>query len=580
MYSVSKDFLDAMHDFVIQPSLKGTVGGTQFTDDDILADSFRCLNQCVEVNDVKLGGVYIGELRMTLLSTVAKARGEWIGKQINCSYGLLVGDKEEYIPIPGGTYTIYEADWKEEGLAIVAYDNMIKLDKKFSNDQSAGLAWNWLQFVSKKCGIELANTELEVAQMINGGEILGLSDVDNIETFRDLVYYLAQALCCFATIDRNGRLKLVRFGSSRVDVISASQRFVGSTFSDYTTRFTGLSVVNISEGTTSYYSNPPDTGLTMNLGQNPFLQLGTKETVTMLRRNILNGLNTFEYIPFKATVLGCCVYDLGDVIVFTEGIAQSSYSCVMSYDFGLSDFVFAGYGNNPALESAKSKSDKNISGLINRTNSEVMTARQMINIADVVISESWRKLGGINFAVTKSQTILFHAAVKTNLVNAGLVKFKYTLNNVDFDFIHEVSLSTKDTATLFLPFSVEVNDYVSFDIYIQGPEGIVNQFDFVGSILGIGILVDETGGNIEVEDTYRLKICGGLTFNYSDEVEGFELKTPISIGPEDTYSLRINGGLKFNYTDKIDIKTYEPEWLIVTSEGDYLVTSDGDNMKT
>ena len=461
---------------------------------------------------------------------------------------------------------------------------MILLDKTFSKEISAGKPWDWLKYVSKKCAINLSNTEIEVAQMPNGKRIVGINNTENIETYRDLVYYLSQVLGGFATIDRHGALRICQYGNTKivVDTINSKQRFTGSSFSDYTTKFTGLSVVNIDEGTTSYYNTLPDDGLTMNLGQNPFLQLGTKEERDGIRRNILKALSGFSYTPFTTTVLGCCAYDLGDVIRFSEGIAKNSFSCVMFYDYGLRDFAFSGFGKNPALESAKSKSDKNISGLLNKTNAEVMSAKQLINISDVVIGEDWKSLGTINFAVSKKQTILLHAVAKASLIERGLVRFKYVLNSEEIDFIHEVDMSALDTATLFLPFAVEPNIYNRFTIYVQSDdaEGLINAMNFRGSILGTGIAVDEFDGTIVADDALSIRLKGKIQIPIREEFNKVSLDVPLRDAVSDTLAIPLRRKMQIGLREEMSMTLRELEYRIITSDGDYLVTTDDDYMKT
>ena len=59
------------------------------------------------------------------------------------------------------------------------------------------------------------------------------------------------------------------------------------------------------------------------------------------------------------------LFDLGDVIQHTEGLAEdASVSCVMRYVWKYyGGYQMEGVGKNPALASAKSKTDKQIQGL-------------------------------------------------------------------------------------------------------------------------------------------------------------------------------------------------------------------------
>lgn len=583
MYQVSESFSQLMHSYIIHPALKGTVGDLSFTQDDILEGSFRCCNQCVSVNDVKVGGVFVGELQFTLLRSVANTRGDWYGKVIRCEYGLSAGGTTEYIPCPSYEYTINEATWTENGLRIVAYDNMLKLDKAYSNEQSSGQPWNWLQFVAAKTGIVLGNTQAEIEAMPNGTKVIGLFSIDKIETYRDLISYLSATLAGFATIDRSGRLIIRQFNSSFVDTIDSDSRFAGCTFSDYTTRYTGLSVVNSETNETIYVHVNPDDGLTMNLGNNPFMQYGIEATKSEMRNNILAAIQSFQYVPFKTTMLGCCAYDLGDVIKFTGGIAGQSKSCIMFYDFGLNDYGIAGYGDNPALESAQSKSDKNITGLSKQQSSEHLAVTNFTNIGEVGISDEWTKIGGVAFYVEKEQTVLFHGVSKHNLDTAGTVRYKYVLNDIDVDFIHECQYDEGiDTTTLFLPFVVPATLTQRLDIYVQSDDatGTVENLDMRGAILGAGVIAATWDGTINIIEAFNLTLVGCVSIPFAEGGVDVSTQIPTPAMCTDLFGLSLEGVIEIPFSDELRIITAVPIYDITDELGDDMFTESGDYIVT
>ena len=65
MYQVSEEYLKQTKRKVQTFRLAGTVNKIAFTNHDILSGSFTITNQCSEQNDVKIGSVYIGELKCT-----------------------------------------------------------------------------------------------------------------------------------------------------------------------------------------------------------------------------------------------------------------------------------------------------------------------------------------------------------------------------------------------------------------------------------------------------------------------------------------------------------------------------------
>lgn len=146
--------------------------------------------------------------------------------------------------------------------------------------------------------MELAQTKEEIEALPNGTELLSIYQDNDIESWRDFLYYLAQTLGCFAVIDRYGKLSLTSYGSTPVMTIDIRHRF-SSSFSDFVTRYTAVSSTNKKTETAEYYAKDPDDGLTMNLGVNPLLQFGLEETRTRIINTILDVLSLDIPIYFE-----------------------------------------------------------------------------------------------------------------------------------------------------------------------------------------------------------------------------------------------------------------------------------------
>lgn len=127
--------------------------------------------------------------------------------------------------------------------------------------------------------------------------MLSVYTENDIETYRDVLFYVGQVLGGFFCINRTGKLELRKYGKVPVVTVSDKQRFFSS-FSDFITRYTAVSSTNIRTQTEEYYGLEPDDGLTMNLGVNPLLQFGLEETRKALLENILGDLAVIKYVPF------------------------------------------------------------------------------------------------------------------------------------------------------------------------------------------------------------------------------------------------------------------------------------------
>lgn len=504
MYDVDERFYAEMHKANIVPCLRGTINGSEFTDEDIAAGSFRVSNQNVQVDSINFGGVFVGEFKATFLPSIVDSRGDWVGKKITCEYGLFYDEEEHYIPCPSYEYTINEANWTGDGLEVVAYDNMSLLDKRYTGINSVGTPWSWLNFLKEKTGIRLGLTEQEVSTMPNGTKRITLYAVENIKTYRDILSYLAQVLGGFATCDRSGRITIKQFHTLANDTIDETKRFVGGRFSDYVTEYTSFSVINMETMEEEATVSIPDDKLRMRLGANPFLQIEDKQQKDQMRVPILQALQKFKYTPFDVTLLGCCAYDLGDVIQFVGGIADNYYGCIMLYDFGLNDYSISGYGDNPALVSALSKYDKNLSGISSSSKDEVGTAK-VTNIERIDFDSEWKDLGTLGFYASKEQTALFHGVVKLKVSEPGRVRVRYMLNSDLLGFVHEEYIhSPVDTMTLFLPVDIEADILESLKLQIQSDtSGYIEVLDMSGAVIGAGVFSSTWSGTIEVHDDFR-----------------------------------------------------------------------------
>lgn len=411
MYSVTQAFKTAAAQPIQRHVLRGTVNGVNFTQADVIAKSFKITNQLCENTKISLGGVYTAKLEMTFETSFALSvvnRGSWQGVIIVPEIGLTLANASvEYLPAPSYCYTVNEAKWTEKGLAVIAYDNLAKFDKSLDLNESAGTVYDFLAYACQRCGVQLGMDAETCAALCNGTYNLGLYPTDTVETYRDMIAWLAQACAAFAYIGRDGKLYFKSLPEPvEVDTIDTRTRFTGASFSDFITFYTGLSVVNIEENTTSYYSVSPDNGLVMNLGANPFLQYGTPALKNEIRQNILNKLETFAATPFSAAMLTNPAYDIGDCLKFVGGIANNNYCVIMQYVLDIDKLSVLGFGENPALMSAQSKTDKDLNGLRGQNKENRITYYTYSNVAPLEIGDGdTTQVCNIRFATIEQTTV-------------------------------------------------------------------------------------------------------------------------------------------------------------------------------
>lgn len=425
MYPVSEEYLAVIQDNARSYYFEGCITtklGVKypFANKDIVKGSGYITNQCCGSNEIEIGSVYAAELGITLYTSIDRYTLE--GATITLSFFLEISDGK-YEEVPLGIFEISEANRTINCLAIKAYDYMLRFDKDFGNKVTSGTAYDLLALACEECKVELAHTQEEIESWNNAKILLGIYSENDIESWRDVIFYVAQVLGCFATINRFGKLELRKYGNVSVMDIPNTQRF-SSSFSDFVTRYTAINSTNNRTQTAEYYALDPDDGLTMNLGVNPLLQFGLVETRKSILLNVLNDISKIKYVPFDSTTIGNPAYDLGDVITFSGGHADGKQiTCITKYEFKVNGkHTLQCVGKNPRLAEAKSKNDKNISGLLNQVEAGKIVVHTFMNASPYTVGSVDTEVASIEFASNEDTDAQFHASILLNVEAESVTK--------------------------------------------------------------------------------------------------------------------------------------------------------------
>lgn len=434
MYPVSDDFLQAVQENTREYKWTGrlvTKAGTiyEIEPKDIVKGSGYITRSCCGNNEIEIGSVYASEMKITLFLDIDRYSLEEAVMEFFYSLKLSDGEWET---IPMGVFEISEANRHTKTIELTGYDYMLRFDKTASVDVSSGTPFEFLSYACEKCNVELAHTQEEVEAMSNGTELFGIYPDGNIETYRDLLYYLAQVLGRVCQINRKGMLELIPYGVSPVVVMGSEQRFLSS-YSDFVTRYTAVYSTNEVDAKSEYYCVEPDDGLTMNLGINPLLQYGLQNTRERIITNILDSVAVINYVPFDSDTIGNPALDPMDVIKFTGGHADSdSISCITSVTYKINGKqTLKGVGKNPLLASAKSKADKNIIGLLNQVETSKYVVCAFENASELKVGSEPIRIIDLTFASIESTSVLFMGNVNC-VVKAEdeTVSAKYTASHL------------------------------------------------------------------------------------------------------------------------------------------------------
>lgn len=553
MYPVSKEYQKAISESsrsFFWTGMITTKAGKKYTfgNKDIVKGSGYISRQCSGSSEIELGSVYAAELGISLFSDIDRYSLE--DASITVSFHLKVG--EAYEEVPMGIFYIAEANRKIKTLELKAYDAMLNLDKNFNKGLSSAFPYDFLFLLSKACHVELAQSKEEIEALTNGTELLGIYQENDIETWRDFLYYLAQALGCFSTIDRDGKLRLIPYGITDNKTVDSRHRF-SSTFSDFVTRYTAVSSTNKKKDIAEYYSVKPDDGLTMNLGVNPLLQFGLEEKRKRIINNILSAITVVNYVPFDSDTIGDPALDLGDVIKFTGGHAdETKRSAITSIETKINGKqTIKCVGKNPRLAAAKSKTDKTIAGLESSMNENKLSIYTYVNALKIEAGAEKTSIINIEFASGDETNAEFHAevilevkskavsrkvdaettieigeeskviSIPVNWTDDGktLLKAYYVLDGKEVEQFHpsETWFSGKHLLNLYYPIiEMKANELHTFEVLIELTNGTatIEPQNAMATISGQGLGAQERwDGRITVDEEIKMVELSGLPTN-------------------------------------------------------------------
>lgn len=476
---------------------------------DIIKNSFSITHQCCSNTEIEIGSVYSAELSVTVLSNLD--RYTLSNGTIEAVFKLETASGWESVPL--GKFVINEANKKISCIEIMANDYMIRFEKAFTNTNTMGTPYDLLSLCSGACDVALAQTKKQIEQMPNGKESLTIYEDNDIESYRDLIFYVAQTLGGFATMTRDGKLEIRKYENNVVSTIKGKHRF-SSDFSDFITKYTAVSSTNVRSNISEYEALETDDALTMNLGVNPLLQYGTEETRKKILRNILDQIAIIEYVPFSCTMLCDPSFDLGDCLIFEDLHADADHiSCITSYTFTFNgDFALSCSGKNPLLAQAKSKNEKNIQGLLNQSSKNEVIIYNFTNAKSIQVTQTKTEIISIAF-VTKNKTSAEFSAEVVYQVNAdanALISYIYEVdsNELTTHMPKAMKLPGKSFDTLYYPLSdVKEESVHTFRVYMLTDTGTIGieRFQIVAAIRGQGLVSDVVtwDGTIKIDDEFR-----------------------------------------------------------------------------
>lgn len=529
MYSISEDYRTKMFDQVQTHKLSGTLDTSiTFTGDDVIGVNYT--NRCTD-KKVALGSVNIGVLKFTFLRDLLN-RGDYYGKKIALYDSLLIGydefDAEIWETVPLGVFYVAEATWTAEGMVdITAYDCLSKMNIPLAIAQTSGYLYNFCKTIELHTGASFGMTQEECEALTNGDVLISPFEDNDMSTYRDMVSKLAQLVGGFAYAERDGTWKIKAFNNTSILSIGNTRRFSGAKYSDFQTRFDGITYQDVMTTGETFYVGDPD-GFVMELGNNPFLQYGSPGVVKARVQNIFNIVQNMTYTPFEVAMLPAfMVLDLGDVVSFTNDYTgNTSSGCVMQITWTYNkSFKVQCFGSNPNLRTGQSKADHQSKGAASANKDGRISTYVGSNIQQFVIDNIKQEILRTMFTTSSSQAVLTLTEVKFDLDAPGEVEVYYYLNGEELPYVPTETYSEAGIHTLSLMYpleGLEKDRRYRFVVKMRTSSGLtIEPLSARTYVQGTGFdLTGQFDGYIEVEDEIYL-----IGFGYLDSLTGAETVT-------------------------------------------------------
>lgn len=511
MYVGSAEFQTANSRFIQMHRISGTIDGHAFGPENVLLNSVRINNQCSDQIDAQIGAVYIGTLEITFLPNLNILPTTWQGREIVINFSLLTDqDPETWETFTLGVFHVAECNRTMQGYEITAYDNMAAFDKAITWDYlPAGKLYNILTDICTRCGVTLGMTLAQCEALPNGNTNLGLFPGSDCQTYRDIIFWLSQTVAGFATMDRSGRLVLRSYTNimedpADVPELPADKRLTGASISDYVTRFRGVTLYNMKQETNVYYGaagiDPVYT-----LGANPFLQYGTAGAISNMVAQIVHGIS-YHLRPFSASIMSAPVWELGDRIRLTGGIAQG-YDTVtvihaISYTSGQSMELHC-YGANPAIQESGTQ-DKESTTASNSARLNNTSYKRYANPNTITVGSTPTKIVDITFTAEKETDFdVWHEFLLTSQLATGSdaveLEAIYYLDSVELARKPVETYEDEARHIMTLNYSEAVNDgNHQWEVYLvaSGGTATINTSDAIAVLKGQGLSNADTWDGI------------------------------------------------------------------------------------
>lgn len=392
MYNVSADYKNYIKLASRKLSSRLVIGSKTYTDTDIVEMTLE--GNLVPGEEFTLGTTVCNKLEVTIITnnnvvSLSVIR-PYVGLDIN-------GTIEE---VPLGVFNIDDVTVNKGNKKIVAYDNMMKLEKAyFSNLSYPATIQAIATEICQKAGVSFSST-------------LPNYSMNKIEgkTLREAIGIIAGICGGFASINRTGSLEIK--GLTTTDVSITGDNFFGS-IEKADKNFTIKKITAIKEDNSTISSGGGLSSEEITFSNNYLNQVQLN--------SILTTYNNYSYMPLKFNWQGNPAIDVGDKIKITD-IDNTVYSIPvmrlkLSYKGGLKSEI-------TSVAKGDSKSEYAYKGTVSKKVEAIVT--EQINVRNILANTATiEDLYSVNARID-NLTVDFATIDDLNAVNTKIDNLKVT----------------------------------------------------------------------------------------------------------------------------------------------------------
>lgn len=430
MYAVSENFRQAIKSNIRKGYVNGIliIDGTEYplNDSNIAKDSLYITNQIVNDNKLCFGAVYAGEFGVVINSDID--RYSLYGARVVLTYSLEIDAEGTLETVPLGEFFVDTAQRIGTTIKLTAVDAMSNFDKALGEDVNGSL-YELLSYICDKCGVELAQTEDDIADLHANATAMSYTlRQEQIGNYRDALSYLSMIVCSNAIIDRNGKLRLVQYATEACDYNDRDSRITNCKFSDYTTQYACITARFFAEENFAPYSVKDDdiNGLILDLGDVPIVG-GTSAEKYNLLNAMLDTLKQIVYVPATLYISSNPAYDLGDMIECrnVNNSTDSINTYIMHYSFEYRNKeTINSYGENPLLQNIKDQNQKLTASFENQLAQRNLVIVNFTNASDYKIRQTEKEIIMLSYVFQQDCRPIILCTVPFSIDVDGYVEFK------------------------------------------------------------------------------------------------------------------------------------------------------------